>query len=270
MNDLEKLFEHAPEGAAEVIQSGIWLTWRNKDSLVWDVIKCEWSENQDEWKTIATRPQPNPKPQPKFKVGDTVKRINGAHCGMCAEDCATVTYFNGHDEVGLKEYGGVHSAEMLELAKQPEQPRKTVEDAVSAFPDGFPKELSFPGEQGWWFNSNRELVWVDQRGLGRKQTTVCNQSEFEACVDAKDKSEPEWTHVDGDGDECKIMCVIGNCAWISYKGTFSDVVVEESSLKTIKPTMSKAEAWDKMQSLVPKHGVNSSYHMVKRDFEITD
>lgn len=58
MSDLEKLFEHAPEGATElVIVSGEGIAWAI-NAGIWSYDRDGWEHRSDRWQTIATRPQP--------------------------------------------------------------------------------------------------------------------------------------------------------------------------------------------------------------------
>ncbi|QHZ59776.1 transcription termination-antitermination domain-containing protein [Alteromonas phage vB_AmeM_PT11-V22] len=62
MSDLEKLFEHAPEGAVELRETlnGGYLRWFNKNNDAWG--GNEWTTPDcGEYKTLATRPQPQRK-----------------------------------------------------------------------------------------------------------------------------------------------------------------------------------------------------------------
>jgi hypothetical protein len=256
MSDLEDLFEHAPEGAVAIkMDMSNHLHWVDGKNVYWDTGGNGWANcsHHTSWKTIATRPQPESKPQPKFKVGDTVKRINGAHCGMRVEDCATVAYLNGHDEVNLKEFGGIHSAEMLELVKQ-QEPRSTVEDAVEAFPDGFSTRYKKLGIGDWLAVCVKDSddggikgEYVDVVKEHYKEEyydLICPLKEFEACVAAKTaKSEPEWTHVTNSGYSCKI--VVGEPDWGGHicvmREDIGYDVLRPNDLEPIKPTITKAE-----------------------------
>jgi hypothetical protein len=129
-------------------------------------------------------------------------------------------------------------AEIIATRPQPEQPRKTVEDAVEHYGvwmDTYHTKLAFNGSMGWIYYSKDE-------DLEKSDIHVCTREEFEACVAAKGKSEPEWTHI-----------YMEEKAYIKVSEPDCDgyiLVVTEGAgynlarldeLKPIKPTITKAE-----------------------------
>jgi hypothetical protein len=268
MSDLDTLFENAPDGAVELRENTEhgYLRWFDKDGDTWSKRDNGFVAEYSDYKTIATRPQPEQ--ATRFKVGDKVKRVRGVHLGMHIGDCSKVISLHGNKAVSLDGYGGTHSPDMLEIV-HPEQPRKTVEDAVEHFNKVWPcegGELWYEPEMGWL---TRQTKYADIDAY-----KVCNQSEFEACVaansephfkatrenlkkiakDAKSKSEPEWTHCTSLG-KCRVL--------IDIPDEHGYVVIERDGegyslvpprcLKPIKPTISKSEAWDKLTKLNGKY-----------------
>ena len=128
------------------------------------------------------------------------------------------------------------------------QPRKTVEDAVEAFPEGFSHTYKEDGRD--------ECDWVAYciKDTGEGQTKgqytdivkkrynkeyfqlVCPLSEFEACVAAK--SEPKWTHT-CHGDKCRLLDPDKDCdGCYAIKTEYGAFELEKGcNLKPIKPTI---------------------------------
>lgn len=121
---------------------------------------------------------------------------------------------------------------------QPEEPRKTVEDAVE-WANGVWTERDCDAIA---YNPTSESFgyYESRIGLNEKWYHVCNQSEFEACVAAKTKSEPEWTHVTKGGTKCNVIAETKNRAWIVYENG-DDNLVNKIQIKPIKPTITKSE-----------------------------
>tara|TARA_S200002703_G_scaffold159045_1_gene171244 strand:+ start:1803 stop:2402 length:600 start_codon:yes stop_codon:yes gene_type:complete len=123
----------------------------------------------------------------------------------------------------------------------PEEQRKTVEDAVAAYPGGWPEEPDFvclwnskDERFEFWLKGCHPVGWCYQ---------VCTREEFEACVAAKSK--PEWTHT-YHGDKCSVLLDEPDCdGWvvIAIDGTGYHTCLPKH-LKPIKPTITKAEAWE--------------------------
>ena len=91
MSDLDKLFEHAPEGATELREHKkfSYLRWFNASGFAWDGFKWFYSEIECEYKTIATRPQP------RKTVEDAVEMFpNGWPESLAAGGCADVLVFD--------------------------------------------------------------------------------------------------------------------------------------------------------------------------------
>lgn len=130
------------------------------------------------------------------------------------------------------------------IATRP-QPRKTVEDAVEAFPDGIPNsylDFAYIG-----FNEiTKSFVFGTCNQWDSHEQFVCTREQFEACVAKRARSEPEWTHLTASGYECKIIQDTpdenGFIVVLDNIGTYR--LHDYDSLKPIKPTITKAEAWD--------------------------
>jgi hypothetical protein len=183
MNDLEKLFEHAPEGAVAILVKVNKKTLRyvNSEGKVWfggDWVSCA----DGDTKTIATRPQ---------------------------------------------------------------QPRKTVEDAVEHFNKVWPN-LSW----NYAYCDIDTARWYCGNAAEEAFELVCTREEFEACVAAKSKSEPEWTHTIK-GERCFIKESTPDVqGYILLSAEIRGYLLVKHDnpglepIKPIKPTISKSEAWD--------------------------
>lgn len=216
MNDLEKLFEHAPEGATELgkIDRSGFLAWFNSDGDIWIGY---WKERSFPHEVVATRPQPEA----------TQKTPEAFGYNFETEREREKLMFNQAIEETAK---SIHN---------PQQPRKTVEDAVewniakygSTDWAGVPDNLYFfDGGGDWGFGYDLSVDYL-----------VCTREQFEACVAAKAESEPEWTHVHMGGDECKIIAIEpdinGYVAIMWESGAYG--YCKAQSLSPIKPTISK-------------------------------
>lgn len=212
MNDLEKLFENAPEGATELgkMDRSGFLAWFNSDGDIWIGY---WKDRSFPHEVVATRPQ---------------------------------------------------------------KPRKTVEDAVEHYGGVWPKIhgdcLAFNPR------SERFGGYISRVGHNEFWHHVCTREQFEACVAAK--SEPEWTHEYRLGNSqnwfpCSIATEVGTQGVVIKCDVFEGVQYcsyngeQAIELKPIKPTISKAEAWDKLNS---GEFYNAQYGLdqIKHYFDITD
>lgn len=212
MNDLEKLFGHAPKGATEIVlcQDGD-MRYATKDS-VYNTANSDLSfDRSNRWKTIATRPQPK---QPRKTVEDAVE---------------------WNESVGLGDEWGHEDC-----------------DVIIIYRDGF--------------------AYSDSRATSKE--IACTREEFEACVAAKAKSEPEWTHVLNSGVRCKLFKSLEWMQGDVYESEDGKFFIPQRtgksySIKPIKPTISKAEAWDKLNS---GEFYNAQYGLdqIKHYFDITD
>ena len=94
MSDLEKLFEHAPDGAHSLKSDGHIIRFFNKHSCWWSGMDKAWHPSKDisSWKTIATRPQPG---QPRKTVEDAVEWNESVGLGdeWGHEDCDVIIIY---------------------------------------------------------------------------------------------------------------------------------------------------------------------------------
>lgn len=197
MSDLEKLFEHAPEGATELgkIDRSGFLAWFNSDGDIWIGY---WKERSFPHEVVATRPQP----------------------------------------------------------------RKTVEDAVEYFKE-------WPGRLDsvciWDDSLGDYLFWVEYYTPVSDCYEVCNYEQFEACVDAKAKSEPEWTHTYFN-IRCRIADLhpdeFGTVVIIKEEGDYS--LAHPSKLKPIKPTISR-DAKEQLEFYAQYRADKYGDHAMKSD-----
>ncbi len=67
-------------------------------------------------------------------------------------------------------------------------------------------------------------------------------------ADAVEQDGVKWTHIDTDGEPCKILIdapdSLGRVIILRGNGWY--MPVDRANLKPIKPTISKADAWDKL------------------------
>lgn len=179
MSDLEKLFEHAPEGATEIAVFPDGELRYATEGKTWYAPR--WIARPHKWQTIAARPQPE---QPRKTVEDAVEWCNGVWIGV---NCNAVSY-------------------------------------------------NPPSNRFSCYNSEFELneYWYH----------VCTREEFEACVAAK--SEPEWTHVLNSGVRCKFFKSLEWMQGDVYESEDGKFFIPQRtgksySIKPIKPTISKDE-----------------------------
>lgn len=166
------------------------------------------------------------------------------------------------------------------IATRPQPERKTVEDAVEWVSNGHEIcSRSFTQNNMLSFcKDNNTYAFVSETSIAGSGETenwqpICTREEFEACVAAKGKSEPkyppltkslideaeqdgepEWTHSLG-GRKCKIALnkpdVDDDIVVLCEGGDYQ--LVGYDQLKPLKPTITKAEAWDKLTKLNSKY-----------------
>lgn len=222
MSDLDKLFENAPEGATAIGQRGNDLAFTNGDSDAF--LDGHWGISMG-WKTIATRPQP--------ELAQKAPETSGFD-------------FDAVRERELKIIRGIPE----ELTKNANQPRKTVEDVVASNPDGWnslinPYPCSKPeGKQLVLYSLDSKEFHKGCEGFdARGYQEVCTREQFEACVAAKDKSEPKWTHISTGGNKCRYLMetVHGDLYENEWGTKFIPGFEGCNSVEPIKPKITKAE-----------------------------
>lgn len=150
------------------------------------------------------------------------------------------------------------------ISTRPQPERKTVEDAVAGkwvIPFGMDTLsdkrclVGYNYEKGVFFTCERDYIFTDG-----EESLVCTREEFEACVAAKAKSEPEWNgaglppvgikcqHKDELLGEWRVAYTIGTHAFdedavLFCEGDITGQVYYgyEGYFKPIKPTITKAE-----------------------------
>lgn len=171
--------------------------------------------------------------------------------------CVSVTYFDDNGD-----------AISTSWADRPTQ--KTVADAVKGkwVEDYNMSTLSserpligFNPAQNVFFSCESGYIFYDNKD-GEYQVSTLDQ--FEAYV--KEQEGEKWTHVDSDGNECRILHTIGDHSWVTYKNnSYEDELWPNVELRVIKPTISKSEAWDKlMQNKTNSAEVNT----IKQQYDI--
>lgn len=129
------------------------------------------------------------------------------------------------------------------IATRPE-PRKTVADAVEYYDGVWPSCdticMRYNYREDWFFSTHRpdnEVIWASSY-------QVCTRQEFEQEV-ARREGE-KWTHKFGSG-KCYIKesepDFEGYVVLVSER--YGYILARLDELKPIKPTITKAEAWDK-------------------------
>ena len=119
---------------------------------------------------------------------------------------------------------------------------KTVADAVEAYPNGWPKHM----DDELWFSETENSYMRRIEVLPKhKAYFVCDYLQFEAYV--KEQEGEKWTHTHS-GVECRIKIDAPDCdgylVVITKAGRY--LFCKPDELKPIKPTISKAQAWDKI------------------------
>ena len=141
------------------------------------------------------------------------------------------------DDSGYIHAGEHFDAFLADVTTRPTEPeRKTVYDAVEYY-------------NGVWPDDDFSTIWISDGRfeLGSRVTlaTVCTREQFEAYV--KEQEGEKWTHTYNENEPCKILIENPDRFGIIVIDTASNgyIVCEPNEIKPIKPTISKAEAWDK-------------------------
>jgi hypothetical protein len=244
MNDLEELFEHAPEGATEIVlcPDGD-MRYATKDS-VYNADNSDLSfDRSNRWKTITTRPQP----ELRKTVEDAVEFFK-----EWPEELDFICLWN--DRLGDYEFWGkgytsvsycyeVCNYEQFEACVA-SKTRKTVEDVVEW------NESVGLGDE--WGHEDCDVIIIYRDGFAYSDSRAtskeisCTREEFEACVAAKAKSEHEWTHVLNSGARCKFFKSLEWMQGDVYESEDGKFFIPQRtgksySIKPIKPTISKDE-----------------------------
>lgn len=154
------------------------------------------------------------------------------------------------------------------ITKTPSQP-KTVADAVEYYDGVWPEKVS----------ELHYMSWDSDKGIytfaGCESTrNVCTRAEFEAYV--KEQESEKWTHEYDNSNprRLKIICdkpdVNGEIAVIvnGPKGAFYTKTLP-SKIRLIKPTISKAEAWDKIYDAIHDCGdAEFSFNSIVEQYNI--
>jgi hypothetical protein len=238
MNDLEELFEHAPEGATEIVlcPDGD-MRYATKDS-VYNADNSDLSfDRSNRWKTITTRPQP----ELRKTVEDAVEFFK-----EWPEELDFICLWN--DRLGDYEFWGkgytsvsycyeVCNYEQFEACVA-SKTRKTVEDVVEW------NESVGLGDE--WGHEDCDVIIIYRDGFAYSDSRAtskeiaCTREQFEACVAAKAKSEPEWTHLHM-GEKCKIIYSQPDFEGFILTDTeeYGYQLYKLEDLDPIKPTISK-------------------------------
>lgn len=181
----------------------------------------------------------------------------------------TCRFFNAEGKMYI--YGGAWSlssspSDWTTIATRPapSEPSKTVEDAVKAFPDGWP-DVEY--EYLYW-NDEMGYVYRDRYLLSSTYHLVCTREQYEACVKAKGGD--QWAHIDAFGEKCIISIdepdVGGRILIFKQSGWFA--LVAPSLLQPIeksKPTITKVQAWD---MLMARRMNSAEVNTIKQQYDI--
>lgn len=221
-----------------------------------------------------------------IKVGDTVERVAGKHGGMIIGDTATVSQVDSIDSLQLKDFRGVHAASNFKvIARQGETTcptKKTVADVWEthggAWPDGDYDFMYYHPYSTKFYGASNTYEAADEDGCredsGQKVMNgneawqlVCTREQFEAYGKEQEQEGEKWTHefckkkcriVCSDPDEYGRICILRENA--GY------VVVSPSDLKSIRPKLTKAQAWD----MLAEYSDINDVGMILTQYDITD
>ena len=168
--------------------------------------------------------------------------------------------WNDNAKAAVKEFAmyiGEVDASTDFIATRPKDPeRKTVYDAVRTVLTGFEGDsLYYSPSRSTWYGSSGPIP--------QDFYQVCTREEFEK---ARGEKESEWTHITNSGQKCKIHVsepdANGIIIVINSHGEYMRHSAD--SLKPIKPTITKAEAWDRVINR------NEKVSYITNGFTITD
>lgn len=139
--------------------------------------------------------------------------------------------------------GEAGAAKIWLSGKRPTQ-TKTVADAVEAYPNGWPKHM----DDELWFSETENSYMRRIEVLPKhKAYFVCDYLQFEAYV--KEQEGEKWTHVYNEHEVCRVLTEDPDRFGIIVIDTASNgyIVCEPNEIKPIKPTLTKAQAWDMLK-----------------------
>ncbi|QDP61724.1 MAG: hypothetical protein Unbinned4466contig1000_36 [Prokaryotic dsDNA virus sp.] len=150
--------------------------------------------------------------------------------------------WNDNAKAAVREFAAyIGQSDKCERYLEAFETKKTVADAVEYYGKTFVAGQWTHircGKDGKMFFASGETYsdnWQDSY-------LVCTREQFEAYV--KDQEGEKWTHVDSDGNECRILHTIGEQSWVAYKNnSYEDELWPNAELRPIKPTLSESEAW---------------------------
>ena len=138
------------------------------------------------------------------------------------------------------------------------------EGATTLVVDGS-KDIYWAKDDCFW--SGHRGTWEWDLCKDENVVLATRPQEREECEKARAEKLEEWTHVDVNGEKCRIIHVHEDMAWVRYKGLTNDEFWHASALKPIKPQITKAEAWD----MLMENPLNSSeVNTIKNKYEVID
>ena len=138
-----------------------------------------------------------------------------------------------------------------EIVCIPTEQTKTVADAVE-----------WHKSKGWgviWASEERDCItygimgfaFANSNSVSESRYIICTRAEFEAYV--KEQEGEKWTHTHL-GEKCYVVHIDGCAAWVVVQNAGGKIVTTHG-LKPIKPTITKAEAWDLCQDYEGSQGM---------------
>lgn len=171
---------------------------------------------------------------------------------------------NTYNDWALENYLGIH-AFFEHLTNNGHTQPKTVADAVAFCKKWNAKEFDY-----LFWHENIGFLYRNNREATLEYKFVCTRQQFEAYAkeqEAKQECE-KWTHTYNQGEmKCKIIqtktdfngCVVVLNDFEEYQ------LIEPEELKPIKPTISKAEAWN---ILMARQTNSSEVNTIKQQYDI--
>lgn len=145
------------------------------------------------------------------------------------------------------------------IATRPQE-RKTLQDVLEAYPNGWPE-------------SRATTAWENWKGTIRfgdtiTKDTICTREEYEKA--RAEKAEQEWTHRTNAGELCKIHVeepdVNGVIIVLNERGEY--LRHNSDSLKPIKTQITKAQAYEMFMSGYTAEHIKETYDVVDELSEV--
>lgn len=195
---------------------------------------------------------------------------------MSLHDKGNLQWFRGLDVyIGNGKYAITVTSKWQTIATREPEQRKTVEDAVKAYGGKFPSDIAV----GIGYTPDGFTLYYQNPSLTKgadslSSYVICTKKEFEDFVATREPEDRveliEWTHTYGPAHskKCKVLAVDGAHCWLLTESG-SKFTALTSSLKPIKPKITKAQAWDKISNLAAdEFEVNSKIMELQEKYNI--